>query len=74
MAAVKGIGAAAGLPELFAVVDVDHLRVVARGLSRAQATGFAQGWTRDNGPAECVAERVTWPTDDQVLEQLQLAQ
>lgn len=59
------------VPELFAVVDLSAARVVSRGMNRSQADGFARGWARDNGPAKVVPDRVMWPTDDQVLEQLQ---
>jgi hypothetical protein len=59
---------AAGLPELFAVVDVARERVVARGLNVYQASGFASGWRRDNGNAVVVPEPISWPSDDQVLE------
>jgi hypothetical protein len=58
---------------LFAVIDVNGSRVVARGLNEGQAKGFASGWTRDNGEAVVVQESITWPTDDLVLERWQQA-
>ncbi len=67
MTAVKGAVLAAGLPDLFAVVDIVGGRVLARGLSKCQATGFAKGWSRDNSEAATVPELAIWPTDDQVV-------
>jgi hypothetical protein len=71
---VNRIKAAAGVPELFAVIDVEVPEVIARGMSREQANGFVMAVSRLHGEHfESVPEAIQWPTDDQVLGQLQLA-
>lgn len=60
-------------PQLFSVVEIAGRRVVARALPRAAADAFAKQWAIRHGMTATVLESVNWPTDDQVLEQLQLA-
>lgn len=61
-------------PRLFAVVDVVEDRVIARGLPEKTAEGFAAGYQGLNHrPAQIVEEQLNWPTDGQVLGQLQVA-
>jgi hypothetical protein len=72
------IGAVAGLPvlripRLFAVVEALGGQVVARGLEESVARGVAEGWKWTHGPAELIEERLTWPSDDQVRSQRQVA-
>ena len=49
------------LPELFAVIDRDAGDVLARGMARDVAEGFAAGWARiHNRQVEIVPERLVW--------------
>jgi len=59
-------------PERFAVVCLATEEVVARGLHRSEAEAFAGQWSIRHGMTSTVIEPVNWPSDDQVLEQLQL--
>jgi hypothetical protein len=68
----SGVKAAARKPELFAVVDVVAGRVIARGMDQIQADAFAKRWRVIGESAELVRERIEWPSDDQVVEQLAL--
>jgi hypothetical protein len=47
-------------PQLYAVVDRQQRLVVARGMSKAKAQGFAKGWRRRHGSAEIVSEPLTF--------------
>lgn len=63
---------AGAVPELFAIVDVNARVVLARGLNTLQAAGCARAYTSLGKEVELLPELITWPTDGQVLQQLQL--
>jgi hypothetical protein len=57
-------------PKLFAVVQLNGPKVVARGLLEREATSYANLWKRQNGKTVIVPEVLSWQTTDQVLESL----